>query len=812
MNKFLYILFLIILAPTYCLASATTITHPASLSYVNATNISMLPASGACPANTQVLTIVVKDANSNQYSQTATCSNYTWSSSLNLSALTEGNLTIFLKDANGTVLTPNVSFIKDTISPTIVITNPQINTSINSVTSKSFSLSGTCSQSGGTMSYQFNDSTNKPIYYKSIPNGCINNAFNLSGIDLSLLSDGNITLKMVHYDLAMNSKSQQISLQKDIIAPSIAITNPQINTLMNFNASKSFSLSGTCSQSGGTMSYEFTDSSNRPIYKLIPNGCINNAFNLSGIDLSSLIDGNITLKMAHYDLAMNSKTQALALKKDATGPSLKLETFGPDSMTKYLSPSIPVTIQWSTKDLDLKNSITIDLSQDNGVTYQTISTVDKAAISYNFTPAPNISCAPNCLIRLSAEDMAGNIAYKMSEPIAVLPNDLNLSTLSVLEDRHPGEINKVAGYEVGSTTISYTDAINNKNILKYSIADLAFKNINGTTVIPVNLGGTGVRYAPRIFDLLKMRENFVDSSGQTFDVAMLGTWNTANFTDPTSPTGWTYTGEGTNKIMVDGITDHGTPYPISLSSNGLRLNYRAGDSLSAAGHPRVQLNSYALPTQKRLVYDMSVQLGEAGNEDATWPLNPLVPTGHDSILIFQIKSDTMLPVKVGTSNQPAIGISVYKDLNHEGRVSLVLARCKWNPCSDSNWSTWSNTDIRGQRSPDAIATVDNLKRGEPIDFLIDSYIDWNSNGWIKFYVNGKKIALKSNFTPALDTNYDSGLRTIPLQRFDMDNSPGKVAINNLYTMSFGMYMFNVGTPPSYNRSQNWNRMRVLTTP
>ena len=131
-------------------APTLTMTNPATNSYVNSTNVASVAVSGTCNEAGRTVTL------SGAATGSATCSSGTWSTTVNFSSASEGNLTLTasLSDAAGNTTTINRNIVKDTIAPTgsLVLNGGDDYTS-------SPDLTLTLSTNDGTQMYITEDST-----------------------------------------------------------------------------------------------------------------------------------------------------------------------------------------------------------------------------------------------------------------------------------------------------------------------------------------------------------------------------------------------------------------------------------------------------------------------------------------------------------------------------------------------------------------------------------------------------------------------------------------------------------------------------
>ena len=241
--------------------------------------------------------------------------------SIDVSGLGDGiiTLTVTLTDANsniGSVATDTKT--KDTTVPsgyTVAIDQSPINNSNEG--SVSFTFAG--AEVGATYNYTFSSSGGGSNVTGS---GTIATATDqITGVDLSGLGDGTITLSVTLTDIAGNTGSAATDTElKDTSAPAgYSVSIDQISINSTNETAISFTLGGA--EIGTT--YNYTFSSNSGGTNVTGSGTIVTAADqITGIDLSGLGDGNITLSVTLTDGNGNIGPAATDSEvKDTTAPT-----------------------------------------------------------------------------------------------------------------------------------------------------------------------------------------------------------------------------------------------------------------------------------------------------------------------------------------------------------------------------------------------------------------------------------------------------------------------------------------------------------
>ncbi len=258
---------------------------PAALAYANSSNASAFTITGTC---TEDGNIVISGA----VSSTATCSSGTFSKSLNVSGLSEGNFTINLDmdDAIGNHATQKSrDFTKDTVLPVIAFSTPAASTYFKASGMAAFTVTGTCTEDG-TISF-----TGAATSTVSCSSGTFSKSF-----DFSASGEGNLTLNMDLDDAAGNHAVQKSRIFiKDTTTPVLAFSTPAADSMVPLDHFTDFTITGTCSETA-TISIS---------------GAVTSTVSCSGgtftknLDVSGVAYGSFTLNLDFTDAAGNTATQ-----------------------------------------------------------------------------------------------------------------------------------------------------------------------------------------------------------------------------------------------------------------------------------------------------------------------------------------------------------------------------------------------------------------------------------------------------------------------------------------------------------------------
>jgi hypothetical protein len=283
-----------------------SITSPAAASFVNSASVASFTLSGTCSEGGRTI------AFGGAASGSTTCGSGTWSTSLDLSSAPSGSVSITadLTDAAGnSAVQATRSFTKDVTAPTVAITSPAAGSALNAAGMAAFTLSGTCSENGQSVSVTGAASATVT---------CAAGAFT-HDFDLTALAEGSFSFYADHSDAAGNTAAQSSrSFTKDSVAPTVAITSPAAASFINSATAGVFTISGTCSENTRTVSVSGAATATAT--------CTTGAWS-SVLDLSLVADGAVTLRADLTDAAGNSATQSTRSFTKVSNPG------GPDTIT-----------------------------------------------------------------------------------------------------------------------------------------------------------------------------------------------------------------------------------------------------------------------------------------------------------------------------------------------------------------------------------------------------------------------------------------------------------------------------------------------
>lgn len=313
-------------------APSIAISTPTPSSFINvASNSVTFTVNGTCSEASQTVLIKI-DTVAATSPVGFICDGTNFSGTVDVTGLSEGShsFTAEITDSSlNTAISAAVSVEKDTIAPTVSLTSPA---NISSANVASYSLSGTCSEDGRSVSVSVGALSNSAT--------CSGGAWSISGWDTTSLIDGaSISVSADHTDLAGNSATQaSTTVSKDTTGPAIAITNPLTSSFINIASNTaSFSLSGTCSEASETVTIKIDGSS-----AASPSGFICDGTNFSGtVDVTGLSEGVRSFTAEITDASLNTSTSsAVLLTKDITPPTVGFGAISPINSSNVTSYSL----------------------------------------------------------------------------------------------------------------------------------------------------------------------------------------------------------------------------------------------------------------------------------------------------------------------------------------------------------------------------------------------------------------------------------------------------------------------------------------
>ncbi|MFY0602143.1 MAG: DUF4347 domain-containing protein [Cyclobacteriaceae bacterium] len=503
---------------------------------------------------------------------------------IDLSGLTDGTITISvtLTDVNGnTGSAATDTETKETVAPTgysATIDQSPINAGNDNATSFTFASA----EVGSTYNYSFTSSGGAGSVTGS---GVIATATGqITGIDLSGLTDGTITISVTLTDVNGNTGSAATDTEtKETVAPtgySVTIDQSPINAGNDDVASFTFA----SAEVGSTYNYSFTSSGGAG--SVTGSGVIATATDqITGIDLSGLTDGTITISVTLTDVNGNTGSAATDTEtKDAAAP------------TGY-----SVAIDQSP----------INAGNDDATSFTFASAEVGSTYNYSFTSSGGAgSVTGSGVITTATDQITGIDLSGLSDgtiSISVSLTDVNGNTGSATTDTETKDavaptLNPVALASSQTASEDYVDASHGTAGNLITLSFTADDDLSGAPVVGLSIGGTAVTATV----------NTGSAPNYTATYTLLGTENngavtfTIDFTDDAGNDGTqvTATTDGSSieadfiaptLTAVTLISDNGTNNQNAVGGNTVLLDIVSSEVLSAL--PAVAIQSGGVNVQ-----------------------------------------------------------------------------------------------------------------------------------------------------------------------------------------------------------------------
>lgn len=406
--------------PTVAITSSPVINNANKASYT---------VTGTCSENTRTVSVSVGSV-----SGTPTCSSNTWSTTLNVTAVADNAavaITADHSDAAGNAATQaSTTVLKDTVVPTVAITAPA---NIISSNAAAYTVNGTCSENGRTVSLSVGGITATP----TCSGGAWTATLNVTGLSDS----GSISITANHSDVAGNNATQaSATVQKVTGLPTVAITS---SAAINNTNKASYPVSGTCSENTRTVSVSVGGVTASPT-------CTSGSWSAS-VNVSALADsGTVAMTADHSDSLGNSAIQATAsVVKDTVIPTVAITS------SPVINNANKATYTFSGTCSENTRTVTVNAG---GVAGSATCTSGAWSATVNVT-----AVADSGSISLTANhtDAAGNAATQ--------------ATASVVKDTSNPTL-----------AITSSPAINNTNKSSYPLSGTCSEN---TRTVSVTVGG-----------------------------------------------------------------------------------------------------------------------------------------------------------------------------------------------------------------------------------------------------------------------------------------------------------------------------------
>ncbi|MDC9499820.1 Ig-like domain-containing protein, partial [Pseudoalteromonas sp. Angola-20] len=552
-------------------------------------------------------------------------------------ALAEGSYTVdaIVSDNAGNEGTASASGTIDTSALTITIdVIGETNDQTPQISGDTFNA-----EVGSSVEVQITDSTGATITLTTVVDA--NGQWSVT--PPADLPEGNVSISATVTDLGGGSAIAELDAVIDITPPTI-----QINDLETSNDTTPIIAGNTTGVVSGTViSLTVTDSQG-----------VVRSFNTTtdaqgnwSVELSQeLASGDYTVQAEVSDAAGNSALDTATGNIDTAGPSLTVDF---DAVTNDTTPTIS-----GTSDADVGTTITVVITDENGVEHTLTTTVD-ANGSWEVTPQTDLNEGDNT-IEVSVSDEAGNTTT-VTDTITLDTQapTLTMQTVGDVNDLTPtlqGTSNEIGG----TVTLTVTDSDGAVQTITTTVGTDGHWDIE----VPSALAQGDFTVTASITDAAG-NESTANSSGNVDTITPVVTVDALGLGNDSTPliSGTSTEPEGTVVTIV--ITDSNgdeTPLTATVDVNG---NWQAIS-------PELPDGSYSVQAS------ITDAAGNTGGATQSGSIDSLAPT---LTLDTVGATNDSTPTISGTTNAPAgtvISISVSDGITTETFTATVQANGSWS--------------------------------------------------------------------------------------------------------------------------------------
>ncbi|BAJ03787.1 beta strand repeat-containing protein [Shewanella violacea] len=422
--------------------------------------------------------ITVTDNLGTSLTFTSTVRNGVWTvKDADLSSLADGSLILQAdtSDLAGNLASNTNTIEKDTgpVKVTIEITTGSDDT-LNQFESPSATLHGQTLniEDGRIVTITVTDINNRSLTFQALVN---DNLWQLDNVDLSSLADGAIAATADVSDIAGNNANAIDNKNKNVVAD-IEFNPATEDQTLNATTVQSALFQGDCVdiEDGQTVTVTFTDSSNNSL--TFTSQVTGGQWLVNNLDLSSLLDGDISVTTQAIDIYGNPASDTTSLHKD-TQAQVSIEILDNNDL---LNPQemTAVIIRGSVTNIEDGCTVTVTLTDGtNTVTDTAIVTAGIWQLS-----AQDLSGFEDGMLTATANvmDAAGNTATaNTSTPIDLLASvTISVDTSQNVSDAiiNAAEMNKV---DISGTTAD----IENNQTITVVVRDASLNELTFTTTV-----------------------------------------------------------------------------------------------------------------------------------------------------------------------------------------------------------------------------------------------------------------------------------------------------------------------------------------
>ena len=494
----------------------------------------------------QVVSITIEDSAGNQITDTATVVSGQWSlDDVDLSGMAEGPLTVTasVSDLAGNVATANDDILHDTLAEIDDSVTVDAGVVINAAEATSVSLSGSTAEIEANRPLQVTveDGNGGSLTFDTTV--AADGSWSLSNLDLSSLEDGSLTVTLNSDDRAGNPATATATVDKDTQA---AITveflddadlTPGPNGEVIYNAAGvgAVDLQGTVTdvEDGQTVSIVLTDSVGNQV--TAPDAVIaGGTWSVNDLDLSSFVDGAVTVDVSTEDQAGNPATATATAGIDLD-VAIDIDT-GPDGLplTQFLLGNVDSLS--GTTDAEDGQTVTVTLS--DGTVTHTFTGVVSGGTWTTDIDTTGLSNLAQWTLNAQVEDLAGNVAADATPtlvpPQAITLSENELADLGISSGESEIRIQNADDIQFSSNQDGLAALTSENQAVTVTVAadglSLTVERADGTTVLTATLAPDG---ALADVNLLAPIDQVATLNRTVFPINVLATQNDADGTSET---------------------------------------------------------------------------------------------------------------------------------------------------------------------------------------------------------------------------------------------------------------------------------------
>ncbi|MEQ8474440.1 MAG: Calx-beta domain-containing protein [Marinoscillum sp.] len=480
--------------------------------YVNNTEATTVVVSGTTTGveNGNNVTVTFSDADGGTADITTSLpsvSSNAWTTAdIDLSALTDGTVTVTanVSDNAGNAATQASTTI--TLDRSVTISIDTYDANVNASEDNSLTVSGsTDAEDGQTVTINFDDGSNDLSKSATVASG----AWTVTGVNVSGLDDGTITITADVTDLAGNSGSANVNFALDKTANIAIASTLMTDNVINASEATSVTISGTSGsiENGRPVNVSITDGTNT----FDPSGSettVDGSGNWTytfDISSTSLTETDLDITVTSADVAGNSATATKTIHYDATA-TIALTT--PISIDNILNASEDggLIIKGTTTDVETGLTVTITYNDGSNPVVNASAVVSSGSWTASGADISGLD-EGTITISYSVSDNAGNTASATHNITLDQTADVAISTPIATN----GIVN--ASEESALLTISGTTTdIDDAQTLTLTISD-------GTTSLTPTTTVTSNAWSITGIDLSTLDEGGIDITASVSDVA-----------------------------------------------------------------------------------------------------------------------------------------------------------------------------------------------------------------------------------------------------------------------------------------------------